>query len=79
MITKGYWDLQADGGGYPNVPAASGHRQDIATFVRYAGALPDSPNTGGDFVDWDRPSTRAWFARALWQALNSYWSVDRVP
>jgi hypothetical protein len=28
---------------------------------------------------WDRAATRGWFAAALWQALDRYWSVDRVP
>ena len=32
-----------------------------------------------NWAKWDRPSTRAEFAVALWQALNSYWGVDRVP
>ncbi len=79
MITKGYWNLQPVDGSYTNVPGTSGHRQDIATFVHYAGALPDYPNLSGNFANWDQASTRAWFARTLWQALNSYWSVDRVP
>ena len=63
---------------YPNVPASSGHRQDLATFVHYAGAVPDFP-PAGNFGLWDQPSPRGWFARALWQALNSYFSVDRIP
>ena len=46
--------------------------------ARYdAGALPDYPNTGADFTNWDQPSVRGWFARALWQALNSYFSADQ--
>jgi hypothetical protein len=28
---------------------------------------------------WGDDSGRAWFARALWQALDSYLAVDRVP
>ncbi len=27
---------------------------------------------------WDRPATRGWFSAALWQALDSYWGVDRM-
>ena len=37
--------------------------------------MPDYPAVG-TFATWKQPSTRAWFARALWTALNSYWGVD---
>jgi hypothetical protein len=50
----------------------------VATFVAYtqgAGGVPDFPANGG-FAAWNQPATRGWFARALWTALNSYWSVD---
>ncbi len=77
MVTKAYWNLQPDDGSYPNVPGGSGHRQDIATFVHYAGAVPGSSNTGGDFDGWDQPSSRGWFARVLWQTLNSYFGADQ--
>lgn len=79
MVTKGYWQQQPDNPQlYPNVPASSGHRSDIATFVYYAGALPDYP-TNGAFSAWNQPATRDWFSRALYQALGSYFGVDRVP
>ncbi len=79
MVTKGYWQQRSDNPNlYPNVPASSGHRPDIATFVYYAGALPDYP-TNGSFPVWNQPATRAWFSRALYQALDSYFGVDRVP
>jgi len=79
MVVKGFWVLQPDDPAlYPNVPASSGHRRDLATFVNYAGALPDFP-VGGQFGAWDQPASRGWFARALYQALNSYFGVDRVP
>ena len=79
MVQKGYWASQPDDPAlYTNVPASSGHRQDLATFVHYAGAVPDYPTTG-PFGMWDQPATRGWFTRALWQALNSYFGVDRVP
>lgn len=69
MVSKGRWQQQPDDPKlYPAVPPISGHRADIATFVAYAGALPDRP-LGGPFA-WDAPSSRAWFARAFWQALN---------
>ena len=78
MVAKGYWQPQPDNPAlYPEVPAASGHRADIATYVYYAGAPPDFPPEGG-FAAWDAPATRAWFAEALWQAVDGYFRVDRV-
>lgn len=69
MVSKGRWQQQADDPKlYQSVPASSGHRADITTFVAYAGPLPDRPL--GTAFDWNQPSTRAWFARAFWQALN---------
>ena len=32
-----------------------------------------------DWGAWGAPSTRGWHAQVLWQALDSYWGVDRVP
>ena len=79
MVTKGYWQQQPENPNlYTNVPASSGHRADISTFVYYAGALPDYP-TSGPFPVWNQPATRDWFSRALYQALDSYFGVDRVP
>ena len=72
MVNSNLWLQQPDDPNlYPEVPLDSGHRVDIATYVAYAGALPDRPVTGA--FDWDQPSSRAWFARTLWQALN--WQV----
>ena len=80
MVAKGYWQQQsADSTSYPNVPSSSGHRDDLATYVHYAGTLPDFPDTSGAFANYDQPSTRAWFARILWQALSSYFATNRVP
>ncbi len=80
MIADGHWQPQPDNGTrYPVVPAASGHRQDLATFMHYVGGIPgvaaaarwDGPE------GWDQPATRAWFARALWAALDSAFGVER--
>lgn len=80
MIEKGYWQPHLDDGtAYPNVPGSSGHRDDIATYLFYVKSLPDFPNTSGDFNAWDQPSTRAWFARALWTALQSHFNVGLLP
>ena len=70
MVAQGYWQPQPDNPGlYPNVPASSGHRQDLVTYYAYAGAVPGTTPTA-NWVGWDQPSTRGWFAQALWQAFN---------
>ncbi len=70
MIARQLWQPQPDEAAlYPNVPASSGHREDLATFVHYAGAIPDRPATAA-WDDWDTPASRGWFARVLWQALE---------
>ncbi len=72
MIAQGYWRAQPDDGAlFPNLPASSGHRGDLATYVHYA-ALPPDTSAGVGWESWNRPTARAWFARALWQALDSY-------
>jgi glucose/arabinose dehydrogenase len=72
MVAKGYWQQQPDDPYlYPEVTAESGHRLDLATYVHYTGAVPDCP-FGQAFSGWDQAGSRAWFARALWQALDSY-------
>ncbi len=72
MVARGYWQPQPDNPAlYPEVPVGSGHRGDIATYVHYAGALPGFPQ-GQPLVGWDGAGNRAWFAQALWQALDSY-------
>ena len=78
MVAKGYWQAQPDNPAlYPNVPAASGHRADLATYVFYAGPVPGTDPFAA-WGAWAQPSTRGWFALAQWQALNSYFGADRV-
>ena len=77
MVAKGYWTPAEDAGLYANVPATSGHRGDLATYYANAGAIPGTDPAAG-WAGWDQPSTRGWFALAEWQALDSYWGVDRV-
>ena len=79
MVAKGYWVQETvdDPSLYPNVTVASGHRWDVLTYHRNAGALPGTDPTA-NWGGWDTPATRAWFALAEWQALDSYWGVDRV-
>ena len=72
MVAQGYWQYRPDNAAlYTAVPASAGHRVDLATFVHYAGALPDVP-ADQPFATWNQPANRGWFARALWQALDSY-------
>ena len=79
MVAQGYWTPQPDDSGlYPNVPAGSGHREDLATYVAYAGAVPGGGASDAAWAGWDEPSTRAWHAEVLWRALDSCWGVDRV-
>ena len=72
MLAKGYWVEQPDTGAYPNLPNASAReqadRRSVATYIHYAGALPDRP-LGQSWLDWNTPAPRGWFAQVLWQAL----------
>jgi hypothetical protein len=80
MVAKGYWTQQADNPAlYPNIPAESGHRQDVSTYVYYVGALPGTASTTANWADWDQPNTRGWFAEAKWSTLNSYFGLDQTP
>lgn len=82
MVARGYWSATTvdDGSIYPNVPAASGHRLDLLTFVHNAGAVPDRPTNGAAaWGDWDTPASRGWFTLVLWQALNATFGVNPGP
>jgi uncharacterized protein len=72
MVAKGYWVQEtADNPAiYPNVTEESGHRLDLVTFVKYAGAVPDRP-AGQRWADWTAPALRSWYAGVLRQALSS--------
>jgi hypothetical protein len=82
MVARGYWVAATadDPAVYPNVPASSGHRLDLVTFVHNAGPIPDRPMIGnGPWADWASPASRGWFARVLWQALNATLGVNHGP
>jgi hypothetical protein len=69
MVAKGYWVQQPDNAAlYQNVPATSGHREDLATYRHYAGPIEGTPGDTS-FPGWDAPATRAWVAEVLQQAL----------
>ena len=79
MVARGYWRRQDDNPAlYPNVPASSGHREDIATYVNYAGPIRGTGAPESAWEGWDQAATRGWFAFVQWQALDSYWRVDQV-
>jgi hypothetical protein len=73
MVAKGYWQEVTvdDPSLYPNISIATGHRFDVLTYYQYADAIPGT-NPDANWDTWDQPATRAWFALALWQALDSY-------
>ncbi len=78
MVSQGYWQLQPDDPLiYSNVPGTSGHRQDLVTYTHYAGPVRGTAGTAANFAGWDVPASRAYFAFTFWQALGSYYGVDR--
>ncbi len=79
MVRAGHWTMQPDDAAlYPHVPAASGHREDLATYAHYAGMIPGTTSTAA-WPAWERPATRGWFALALWQALDSRFNGPPAP
>ncbi len=69
MVQAGYWQAvtQDNPTLYPNVPLGSGHRPDLLTYTKYAGAIPDRPSGsgsrqhmgwGGADLDWSAPPRR---------------------
>jgi alpha-tubulin suppressor-like RCC1 family protein len=72
MVQKGYWTQATTDNGsvYPNIPASSGHRLDFVTYTQYVGPVPGTTSANQSFAEWNTPSTRAWFALALWQAIK---------
>jgi hypothetical protein len=82
MVARGYWTAATsdDPAIYPNVPASSGHRLDLVTFVHNAGPIPDRPTANGaPWTDWDGAASRGWFARVLWLALTATLGVNHGP
>lgn len=80
MVAKHYWvqEITDDPTLYPNITVVSGHRMDILTYYHNAGPLPDT-TANGAWLTWDAPSTRQWFAQALWQALNRHFAPGNCP
>ena len=91
MVEHHYWTLQPDDLTlFPELngstPREIADHQSLVTYIHYAGAPPDvniSPGTafkvnGVTQGGWGDASTRGWFARALWQALNGAFGSDQV-
>jgi hypothetical protein len=75
MVAKGYWQLQPNAPQpYAGVPAV--FAPEVATYHHYTqarGGVSAPP------AIWNAQATRGWFALALWAALDSHWSTDRMP
>jgi CSLREA domain-containing protein len=86
FASQNYWLVatQDDPSIYPNVPADSGHRLDLITYVnntQATGGIPDRP-ADQDWTDWNTPASRGWFVEVLWRAYKAYWSTnhfDQLP
>jgi hypothetical protein len=84
MVVKGYWQARTappDPVPYGGILANTGHQNDVVTFLHYTanhGGVPDHPLNGG-FADWNTPSSRAWFSRTLWAALQSEFASNQIP
>ncbi len=78
MVRKGFWQQQPDDPAlYPNIPAASGHRQDLVTYARYTGPVSDTTDPRQPWLEWDAAAPRGWCARALWQGIRN--DLFRMP
>lgn len=75
MVAKGYWQKQTAPPGLfaGSVPAV--HADDVATYLHYVGSIPDAPSANAAWGGWLQPSTRGWYARALWAALDRHWGT----
>jgi len=71
MITKKFWvqETSAPADQFPNVPQSSGHRLDLATYVKYAGNVPGSSTDRANWDNYNQPATRAFSTQVLYQAL----------
>ncbi len=68
----GEWTLQPDDARlYANSATDLADRRDIATYVTYAGAIPDAPTMlDQPWGEYGATASRGWFARALWQTYR---------
>jgi hypothetical protein len=68
---------------YPGVPADSGHRLDLDTYVTNAGLVPGTASTADPYDDpatgYAANASRGFVAQTLWQAYQYYYGTNRVP
>ena len=74
LLARGLWIELPDTAPYPNLPNTTAReradRRAVATYVFYAGALPEQP-IGQDWPAWNQPASRGLFAQLLWAALRA--------
>jgi hypothetical protein len=78
LVKQGYWTLQADNAKYfTNVPSGTEREKEdrryLTTYLYYTQSLGGIPGqaTTGTFSGIDQPAPRAWFALALYRALQT--------
>jgi hypothetical protein len=73
MVNAGDWQNQpAASTLYPDVPASSGARTDLATYTFYAGTVPFATSAAaGGWTNWSQPANRQEVALVTWNALQS--------
>lgn len=68
---------------YPGVPASSGHRLDLVTYVTNAGLVPGTSAKTDPYNDpatgYAANASRGFVAQTLWQAYSYYYSINRIP
>lgn len=74
MVAKGYWQYQPDSNPnlFPEVPADSGHRVDLATYYFY---IPSIANYFQG-ANWASPGDRRTAARIAWDVVQY---VENIP
>lgn len=78
LVKQGYWTLQPDNASYfTNVPGGTDREREdrrfLVTYVHYTqylGGIPGQTTTD-TFSNFDQPAPRAWFALALYRALQT--------
>jgi endoglucanase len=75
LVDQGYWTLQPDNTRlFTNVPGGTDRekkdRQSLVTYLHYTGAIPGQASNS-TFSNFDQPAPRAWFALALYRALQT--------
>lgn len=71
MVTKRFWIQEQDAlpNRFTNIPWASGHILDLATYVKYTGSVPGLSPDNTTWLEYDQEATRAFSAQVLYQAL----------